>query len=281
MPEGDTIFRAAQTLHRVFAGKTVTRFESMFPALNRIAEDSPIVGRVIESIASRGKHLLMTFSGDLILRTHMRMNGSWHVYPNGARWRRPVRDMRLLVGTAEAVAVGFNVPVAEFIAARDLARHSPLQSLGPDLLGSFNRDEARRRMRQHPHESIADVLLNQRVVAGIGNVFKTEILFLAGIDPFTTTSALSDDQLDRVLAIALEQLRANVMSPAQTLSQAVGRRTTRRLDPREKLWAYGRSGQPCRRCGAMIRATKTAPDGRLTFWCPVCQPPAVDRTGRL
>src|SRR5262245_25362024 len=179
MPEGDTIFRSARTLHRVFAGKVVTRFESVYPALTRVAEDRPIVGRTIESVSSRGKHLLFTFSGDLILRTHMRMSGSWHVYPAGARWQRPARDMRIVVGTADAVAVAFNVPIAEFLTARDAARTGPLQSLGPDLLDpSFDRDEARRRIRARGRDAIADVLLNQRVIAGIGNEFKSEILFL-------------------------------------------------------------------------------------------------------
>ena len=124
MPEGDTVFRAAQTLHRFMAGHLVTRFESAYPALNRIAEDAPIVGRTIDSVGARGKHLLIAFSGDLTLRTHLRMNGSWHIYPAGARWRRPARDMRVLVCTADACAVGFNIPVAEFLSGRELERQS-------------------------------------------------------------------------------------------------------------------------------------------------------------
>src|SRR5262245_38844078 len=126
MPEGDTIFRAARTLHRVFAGKTVTRFESVFPALTRVHSDHPVIGRTVVAVFARGKHLLVTFSGnagdpgDLVLRTHMRMNGSWHVYPVGVKWQKPAADMRVLFGTNEAVAVGFNVPVAEFLTARQL-----------------------------------------------------------------------------------------------------------------------------------------------------------------
>jgi endonuclease-8 len=272
LPEGDTIFRAAQTLHRYLAGKVVTRFESVVPALTRVSEDSPIVGRTIQSIAALGKNLIIEFSGDLILRTHMRMNGSWHIYPAHAPWRRPVREMRVLVGTADAVAVGFNVPVADFVNARELSRHKPLQSLGHDLLGArFDRDEALRRIRTRGAEPIGDVLLNQRVVAGIGNVFKSEILFAAGINPFIRATQLSDAQLRDVLDAAVAQLRANVMSPAQTLSTAIGRRTTRSLDPREKLWVYGRRGRPCRRCGTPIQARAGGTDARLTFWCPKCQ----------
>src|SRR5262249_31559632 len=112
---------------------------------------------------------------------------------------------------------------------------------------------------------------NQRVIAGIGNVFKSEILFLAGIDPFTPAEALSDRQLQRIVSVAREQLAANVLDRSQTLSPAVGRRTTRSLDPREKVWVYGRGGKPCRRCGSIVQANKTGVDARLTYWCPRCQ----------
>ena len=288
MPEGDTIFRAARTLHRVLAGKIVTRFESVYSALTRISYDHPIVGRTIESVSARGKHLLIAFSGDLILRTHMRMNGSWHIYPTAARWQRPARDMRVLVATHDAVAVGFNVPVAELLTARQLSRHPDVQALGPDLLAAesgadaphangFDKAEAIRRLRARDRDVIADVVLNQRVIAGIGNVFKSEILYLAGLDPFTTVSSLDDAELERLLEIARAQLTANVMTRSQTLSPFVGRRTTRSLDPREKLWVYGRGGKPCRRCGAAIRSKKTGVDARLTYWCPACQRPRPAR----
>ena len=279
MPEGDTILRAAQALHRALAGHAVTRFDSVYPALTRIAEDCPIVGRTIESVTARGKHLLMTFSGDLILRTHMRMNGSWHLYRPGVRWQRPARDMRVLVATGDAVAVGFNVPVAELLSRRDLERHEQLRSLGPDLLAGaasgyrYDVDAAEivRRMREHGGEPIAEVLLNQRVVAGIGNVFKSEILFAAGVPPFTAVDALSDDQLTRIVGIARDQMAASVLGRARTLTPAIGRRTTRSLDPGARLWVYGRSGQPCRRCGVTIVSKKTGIDARLTYWCPNCQ----------
>ena len=255
------------------AGRAVTRFESVYPALTRIADDHPIVGRTIESVSARGKHLLMAFSDDLVLRTHLRMHGSWHIYPTGAKWQRPARDMRVLVATAEACAVGFNIPVAELLSGRDLARHAQLQALGPDLLGpTFDREDAINRMRARGADAIAEVLLNQRVLAGIGNVFKSEILFLAGLDPFTLVAALTDADLERIVDISREQLSANVMSRAQTLSPATGRRTTRSLDPNEKLWVYSRGGKPCRRCGSAIQSKKTGLDARLTYWCPSCQP---------
>ena len=272
VPEGDTVFRAARTLHRFLASRLVTRFESVYPALTRIAEDHPIVGRTIESVSARGKHLLIAFSGDLVLRTHLRMNGSWHIYPSGAPWQRPARDMRVLVGTADVVAVGFNVPIAELLTSRALAQHAALQALGPDLLGkAFDRDEVVRRIRARGGEPIADVLLNQRVVAGIGNVFKSEILFLAGIDPFARVEALADADLERIVSISREQLAANVMNRSETLSRSVGRRTTRSLDPDAKLWVYRRGGRPCRRCDAIVQSKKSGLDARITYWCPACQ----------
>ena len=179
MPEGDTIFRAARTLHRALAGSPVVRFESAFPALNRIDDDRPLAGRTIESVTARGKHLLMAFSGDLVLRTHMKMHGSWHIYRPGERWQRPARDMRIVVETARFVAVGFNVPVAEFLTGRELSRHRQLGALGPDLLApsgssgqagpSFDGAEVLRRIRTQGTAPIGEVLLNQRLVAGIGS----------------------------------------------------------------------------------------------------------------
>jgi endonuclease VIII len=276
VPEGDTIFRAAQTLHRVFAGRVVTGFASVLPYLNRVIEDRPLTGRTIESVAARGKHLLMTFSGNLILRTHMRMNGSWHIYRAGERWKRPVRDMRILIETEAAVAVGFNIPVAEFLTASDLAKHRQIRRLGPDLLGdSFDARTVFDTMRRR-RDPIADVLLDQRVMAGIGNVFKSEILFLAEVDPFAVPAELSDAQLESVIATAREQLRANVLPPSRTRSPVVGRRTTHSLDPNQKLWVYGRGGKPCRRCGAPIQSRATGLDARLTYWCPRCQRGGTD-----
>jgi endonuclease-8 len=272
MPEGDTIFRTARTLQRALGGQVVKRFVTVLPVLARVDDQSPIAGQTIERVHAAGKHLLIDFSGGLTLRTHMRMNGSWHVYPAGARWQRPARDMRIVVATADAVAVGFNVPIAELLTSRDLTRHRELQALGPDLLGpSFDADDVVHRIRARGADAIGDVLLNQRVVAGIGNVFKSEILFLAGIHPFAAAASLSDEELRRTVAIAREQLAANVLDRSQTLSPAVGRRTMRSLNPKEKLWVYGRGSRPCRRCGSIVEAKKTGVDARLTYWCPGCQ----------
>src|SRR5438067_8242638 len=199
MPEGDSIYRAALALHRALAGKTVTSFETVLPKLARIDEDAPVTGRTIERVTSAGKNLIIEFSGDLHLHTHMKMNGSWHIYRPGERWQRPRRDMRIVINTDEYVAVAFTVPVAEFHTSRTLARDEDLRRMGPDLLGeSFDRNEVLRRIRARSDEEIANVLLNQRVLAGIGNIWKSETLFAAGIDPFTRVADLDDAQPERI-----------------------------------------------------------------------------------
>jgi endonuclease-8 len=272
VPEGDTIFRAATTLNRALAGETITNFQSAYPALTRIHHDRPLTGRIIESVTARGKHLLMTFSGDLTLHTHMRMHGSWHIYRPGEPWRHPARDMRVVVETARYVAVGFNVPVAELLTAVELVRHPQLSNLGPDLAQpDFDRAEAVRRLEGAGADPIETALLNQRVVAGIGNVFKSEVLFLAGIHPLTRVRDLDAARLGRLLDVAVRAMKMSTASSAQTLSAARGRRTTGSLDPNATLWVYGRGGKPCRRCGTIIDATQSPPDARLTYWCPECQ----------
>ena len=274
MPEGDTIFRAARTLHRALAGRTIARFESVFPALTRIHEDAPLTGRTIESVTALGKHILMRLSGDLILRTHMRMNGSWHVYRPGERWQRPRRDMRVLVATADFEAVGFNIPVAELITQRELDRHDELRKLGPDLLSdSFDPDEAFRRTRARPDLAIGDALLNQRLMAGIGNVYKSEVLFACGVNPFAAVAEVTDEKLIALIDTARRLLRANVSTGLAPMTTYTGyRRTTRRDDPSERLWVYGRARRPCRRCGTPVSVRPQGKDARLTYWCDSCQP---------
>ena len=288
MPEGDTIFRAARTLDRALAGRQVVRFESVLPALTRIHEDTPLTGRTIERVTAAGKHVLMHFSaprqaqgapgtsrgGALVLRTHMRMNGSWHIYRPGERWRRARRDMRIVIATDAFEAVGFNVPVAEFLDGRAMARQDDLRLMGPDLLGeSFDADEAVRRLRARGSTAIADALLNQRVVAGIGNVYKSEVLFICRVNPFAEVAAVSDDTLRQLLATARKHLRANVVDASAAIVTYRGyRRTTGRADPSANLYVYGRARQPCRRCGTRIRVRAQGNDARLTYFCATCQP---------
>jgi endonuclease-8 len=271
VPEGDAIHRTARTLHRALAGREVIRFESVFPKLTRIHDDTPVTGRTVDSVAAAGKHVLIRLSGGLTLRTHMRMNGSWHVYRPDERWRRPGRDMRIVLATAEYVAVGFNIPVAEFFDPRGEARQDDLRAMGPDLLGeTFDEDEAIRRVRQHDDEEIADVLLNQRVVAGIGNIYKCETLFLCGVNPFARTSTRTDDTIRTLLRTARRYLQVNAAKRGGGIVTYTGFRRERGTGGRH--YVYGRVGRPCRRCATAIRLQTQGPHARLTYWCPVCQP---------
>ncbi|HYR26838.1 MAG TPA: DNA-formamidopyrimidine glycosylase family protein [Thermoanaerobaculia bacterium] len=262
MPEGDTIHRAARTLHAALAGRVITRFETVFPQLARIDEDAPLAGRTVDSVEAAGKNLLMHFSGDLHLRTHMRMHGSWHIYKPGERWRRGRDDMRILLETDTWVAVGFNVPVAEFYDHRQ----EDLRKIGPDLIGKeFDFDEAKRRIRERADTEIADALLNQRVVAGIGNEYKSELLFIAKVNPFTKVRDVSDEQLDHILKIARRIMVANVEK------RSSARVTTFSLDARQNQYVFSRGNKPCRRCGTPIAYAKQGRDVRGTYWCPKCQ----------
>jgi len=268
MPEGDTIFRAARTLHRALAGKVVTRFDTAYAPLARVHDDTPITGRTIDAVEARGKHLVMRFSGDLALRTHMRMHGSWHIYRPGERWQRPPREMRVLVATADFIAVGFNVPDAEFESASDVGRRDAIARLGPDLLApDFDAAEAIRRLRERAGMAIAEALLDQRALAGIGNVFKSEVLFEGGVHPETPVDAVPEERLAGLVDIARRQLAANVGDATPRF----GRRTTGHMAISEGLWVYGRGGRPCRRCGTPIAFARQGLGARPTYWCPRCQ----------
>jgi endonuclease VIII len=293
LPEGDTIYRAAKTLARALVGRPVTRFETGYAQLAAADDQAPIAGRTVEAVWSEGKHLLLRFSGPLTLRTHMRMSGSWHVYRPGEKWQRPRGEMRIVVevGALPApppddsvarepgfVAVAFLVPVAEFLDERALLRNPALARLGPDLLGDeFDPREARARLRARPDGPMSEVLLDQSLAAGAGNVFRSEGLFLAGIDPARPASTVSDQRIEALYALVRRLLQQNVA----TLDRAAGelqiitytglRRTTGRSDPSERLWVYGRSGKPCRKCGTAIAYRKAGPDARGLYWCPRCQ----------
>jgi endonuclease-8 len=272
MPEGDHIFRAARTLNRALAGHQVVRFESVLPALTRVHDDTPITGRTIESVTAAGKHVLMRFSNGLVLRTHMRMSGSWHIYRPGETWQRPRRDMRIVVATKEFEAVGFNVPVAEFLKPAEMARHDDLRLMGPDLLAAaFGEDEAIRRFRERPAMDIADAVLNQRLVAGAGNIYKSEVLFLCGVSPFAPVREVSDDSLREILATARKHLQANVTDPKGGITTYRGYRRGSGRDASERRYVYGRARKPCRKCGTLIRVKAQGPHARLTYWCPACQ----------
>ncbi len=274
MPEGDTIFRAARTLHRALAGQVVTRFETQLPALARVDADHSISGRTVESVKASGKWLLMQFSGDLTLLTHMLMSGSWHIYRPGETWQRGRFHMRIVVETASFVAVGFDVPIAEFHSGASLVRREGFNRLGPGILADdFDEASAVRCLAERPELEIGVVLLNQSVLAGIGNVFKSEVCFLAGVNPFQKIGELTASQMGSLVHTARRLMQANIGDSAgdRIVTYSGLRRTTGRSDPSARLWVYGRAGEPCRKCGTIIVSRRQGLGARVTFWCPACQ----------
>jgi len=273
VPEGDSILRAARGLHRALAGRTVSRFDSVFPHLTNPLDDRPLIGQVVDRVDARGKHLLMWFSGGVVLRSHMRMHGSWHLYRLGERWQRPRHEMRIVLETPDIIAVAFNVPVAEFASAETIDRTEPLRDLGPDLLrDDFDPSTAVARIKERSVMEIADALLDQRALAGIGNIYKSESLFASGINPFARVEQLTPDQLGQIVAKAMTFMRANAGDGLSAMRTYAGlRRTTGRFDPGARFWVYGRAGKPCRRCGTAIRRARQGPYARSTYWCPSCQ----------
>lgn len=271
MPEGDTIFRAARTLDKALRGETVTSFRSELAQLAvHEGTDRSIVGRRIEAVHARGKHLLIDFERDLTIRTHMRMSGSWHIYRQGERWRNRRSAVRIVVETTRWVAVGFSIVEAELLSTSQVESRSRVERLGPDLLDpNFDPAEAIRRIRRRPELEIAVALLNQTLISGIGNVFKSEILFVAGINPFCRVGELEESDLERIVAISRDLLGRNVRPGAHRDGI---RTTTTHLDPSVRVWVYRRRGKPCRRCDSLIMRKLQGEDARSTYWCERCQP---------
>ena len=279
MPEGDTIYRAARALQRAIGGKVVTGFETGLAKLARVNDDSPLVGRVVEKVESRGKWLLIYFSGDLILVTHMLMSGSWHLYRVGERWQMARGKMRVVIKAADWEAVAFNVPIAEFYTARSLERSSQVPKLGPDILSDeFTVEGGVARLadygRENPDAEVGVVLMNQRVMAGLGNVYKSEVAFAAGVNPFRAMRTITEREMERVVDFAWRYMKSNVAegTGAGIVTTSGDRRTTHAMDREERLWVYRRQGQECRRCGATVMMRKQGVQVRSTYWCPECQP---------
>lgn len=276
MPEGDTIFRTARTLGRALAGKPITAFRSTFPWLMRFNDDTPLAGQTVDCVEARGKWLLIYFSGGGILASHLLMNGRWHIYRRGERWQAPRIHMRIVIENAEYQAVGFRVPVARMHTQNSLERDLRVAVPEHDLLRpEFDAAAVLDNLMAHGDEAIADALLNQSIVAGVGNVFKSEICFVNGLHPFRSVASLTRDQAAAAIASAQKLLRANVLEDSSDMIvtfRGQQRRTTHASDPGESLWVYGRAGEPCRRCGEPIRRRIQGADARVTFWCPRCQP---------
>jgi endonuclease-8 len=269
MPEGDTIHRTATVLRRALVGGTVTAARAQpRPGLGRVPRLEGLVGVGVTAVEARGKHLLIRFSDGSWLRTHMRMRGSWHRYAPGEQWRLPASRASCVLTTDTAVAVCFDAPEVELLTDAEVARSRPLTSLGPDLLSpAFDAKEAVRRLRERSDVPLGEALLDQRALAGIGNVYKSELCFMERLDPWAPVSAVTDDGLASLVAVARRLLLANA---------AGGRRVTTGIArPGASLWVYGRAGRPCRRCGTRIAVRRQGAQARVTYWCPRCQQGSV------
>jgi endonuclease-8 len=276
MPEGDTIFRTARALGRALQGKPVTVFRSTYPMLTRFNDDTPLIGQTVETVDSRGKWLLVHFSGGGTLATHLLMSGSWHIYRHGERWQRPRDHMRILLENTDYVAVGFSVPVAKLLREKDLERLLRIPQAAIDVLSpEFDAAQVAVRLTACTGEEIGDVLLHQEVIAGVGNVFKSEICFVTATNPFCPVAGLNAGRVALLIATARRLVKANVLEDSSDMIVTYGgrqRRTTHELDPGASLWVYGRQGEPCRKCGDRVRRRIQGPDARVTFWCARCQP---------
>ena len=258
MPEGDTVYRTALHLDEALRGRPLTVSDLRVPKYASV----DLVGEMVEGVVSRGKHLL-TRVGDHSIHTHLKMEGSWHIYLHGTRWRRPAYQARIVLENADWVTVGFDLGVVEVV-ERD-REDEVVGHLGPDLLGaSWNPDEAARRLASDGDREIDVALLDQRNLAGLGNVYANELCFLRGVLPQRPVSEVKD--LPAVAALAHRLIVAN--------RDRVERTTTGDLRPGRQTWVYGREGQPCRRCGTRIRRGTlgaTELSQRVTYWCPRCQ----------
>jgi endonuclease-8 len=254
MPEGDTLFRTARTLHAWLVGHTITgaRSRTVKAPLDRV------VGATVTDVAARAKHLLVTFDNGHVLYTHMRMTGSWHVYGRGDRWQKPGWQAAAVLETEDRTAVCFNAPVVELLTEREVAEHPALNALGPDVLRPpIDHAEVRRRAATRSAETpIGDLLLDQQVVSGIGNIYRCEALYARRLNPWTPRAALDDDDFDAVIDAAARLMSA-AAHEGRSAPQAV----------------YGRVGRPCRRCRTPIAVRRSGDQARQVYWCPGCQGP--------
>jgi endonuclease-8 len=259
VPEGDTIWLAARHLRDALAGSVLVRFDLRVPKL----ATADLTGRRVDEVVPRGKHLLFRIDGGWTLHSHLRMDGVWRIYPVGQRWTGgPGHQIRAVLGTAASTAVGYRLPVLDLLpTARE---ESVVGQLGPDLLGpDWDPAKAVRRLLAQPDRPIGEALLDQHNLAGIGNVYKSELCFLRGVTPWTPVREL--DQPQRAVELAHRLLDAN--------KDRHGHVTTGDMRRGRTHWVYDRARLPCLRCGTTIRAAEQGPAGeaRITYWCPSCQ----------
>ncbi|MGH7763458.1 MAG: Fpg/Nei family DNA glycosylase [Candidatus Dormibacteraceae bacterium] len=250
MPEGDTIWRTAAALRAGLEGKRVTAARP--DALRRLA------GSTVTAVEPVGKHLLIRFDTGLALHSHMRMRGVWHLYRPGERWRRPDWQLRAMLETEETVAVCFGAPIVELV--RNTA--GSVRHLGPDILADdWAVAEVVARARTFGSVPIGELLLDQRVAAGIGNVYRCETLWHRRVNPWTSTALLTDDELAPLFETARQAMRANLRGGFERRFPGYGRGAV-----------HGRGRRPCPRCGTPIRVRAQGEHARHTYWCPICQP---------
>jgi endonuclease VIII len=259
MPEGDTVWQTAKRLHAALAGKVLYRSDLRVPKY----ATADLTGRTVLDVTPRGKHLLTRVEGDLTLHSHLRMDGSWKVYGNAERWTGgPAHQIRAILGTLDRTAVGYRLPVLELLRTTD--EHRVVGHLGPDLLGpDWDPDLALANLQSDPARPLGEALLDQRNLAGIGNVYKSELCFLLRVTPWLPVGALPQDRAALLPALAKKLLEANRDRPIRST-------TGLRL---HDLFVYGRAPRPCLRCNTPIRSGDQG-DGsreRPTYWCPTCQ----------
>jgi endonuclease-8 len=258
MPEGDVVWAAARRLHEALAGRVLTRSEFRVPR----AATADLTGRVVREVVSRGKHLLTRVGGDLTVHTHLRMEGAWRIRPASDPTPRDHR-VRLVLANAEWQAVGYSLGIVELV--RTSQEDRVIGYLGPDLLGpDWDLAEAVRRLRELPERPVGEALLDQACLAGIGNLYKAEALFLRGVHPWQAVGDVAD--LPALVELARRLIDAN--------KERVDQSTTGVRRRGEMTWVHGRAGRPCRRCGTRIERADQGeqPQERITFWCPICQP---------
>jgi endonuclease-8 len=260
MPEGDTIHRVAARLRPALVGRPLVRLEA--PRARNLVRRPP-AGTVIGAVDAVGKHLLVRFEDGTVLRTHLRMSGSWHLYATGERWRRPAHLARAVVEVPGWVAVCFAAPVVEL--EHEATGMPAIAHLGPDLtsaaLTDVDIDACVERMDTllEPQEEVGVALLDQRVACGVGNVYKSEVLWACRVDPFAAVADLPVETKRSLVATAAAQLRANVDNPGARVTYRGG------------VAVYGRAGRPCPRCGALVQTRRQGAQARSTYWCPRCQ----------
>lgn len=267
MPEGDTLFQLAARLTKLLQGSTVRHFDAQDVSLLQ----TDLVGQVLDSVQSRGKHLLMGFSSGVTLHSHLRMDGRW-VFRGNAIAPAIHGALRVILGFDSGVLLGYELATARIIHLQTLPAQDVLRKLGPDLLArDFDASQAVARLAALGATPIGVAIMQQTALAGVGNVFKSEALFLAGIHPMTPVNALRQDELEALVQLLVPLLRRNAIGP----KYGQYRRQTRTSSASGPLqWVYRRAGERCMRCDGIIELIYQGMPARSSYYCPVCQPTA-------